>query len=62
MRRDREYCSCGYSFTPSTFLKVLLLLRGDVVKRCPRCGAVLTLHLSHFVYVSKREQTRDNRI
>ena len=57
-----EHCSCGYSWRPGTLSKIVMLVRGKYVKRCPRCGAVLTLHLSHFVYVSKREQTRDNSI
>ena len=58
----REYCSCGYSFTPSTLLKIILLVKGDYVKRCPRCQAEMELHLSHFVYVKRRKDNTDKRI
>ena len=59
---EREYCSCGYSFIPTTFMKIILLLKGEYVKKCPRCHAEMTLHLSHFVYVEKRRNNIDKGI
>ena len=51
----REYCNCGYNFTPSLFMKIIMLIRGRYVKTCPRCGTVMKLHMSHFVYVKERK-------
>jgi len=63
MKRDREYCSCGYSFIPSTFQRIRMLLNdNELTVRCPRCQAEMTLQLSNFVYVKKRKQTRDMSI
>ena len=58
----REYCSCGYSFIPSTFMKIRMLIKGDYTVTCPRCHTELVLHLSHFVYVKRRENNTDKRI
>jgi len=58
MTRDprREYCSCGYSFIPSTFQRIRMLLHdNELIVRCPRCQAELTLRLSQFVYVKERK-------
>lgn len=59
----REYCSCGYSFIPSTFQRIRMLLNDkELTVRCPRCQAEMTLRLSQFVYVKSRQQTMDKRI
>lgn len=50
-----QTCSCGYSFTPSLFMKLVMLVRGEYVKRCPRCQAKLTFVLvSHVVKVDTK--------
>jgi len=57
-----EHCSCGYSWSPGTLSKIVMLVRGEYVKRCPRCGSVMILRLSHFVYVKKRKTVRNKEI
>jgi len=57
-----EWCSCGYHFYPGLYEKIIMLLHGEYRKRCPRCGTVMVLHLSHFVYVKERKVTRNKEI
>ena len=58
----REYCSCGYSFIPSTFMKMVMLIKGEYNVTCPRCQTVMVLGLSHFVYVKRRKNETDKGI
>jgi hypothetical protein len=58
----REYCSCGYSFIPSTFMKMIMLIKGEYKVTCPRCQTVMVLGLSHFVYVKRRKNETDKGI
>ena len=58
----REYCSCGYSFIPSTFMKMVMLIKGEYKVTCPRCQTVMVLGLSHFVYVKRRKNETDKGI
>jgi hypothetical protein len=51
----RQTCQCGYSFIPSTWQKIIMLVRGEYVKRCPRCQCKLTLVLYSMVDCKKRE-------
>ena len=50
-----QYCSCGYAFLPSTFQKVVMLIKGQYIKTCPKCGTKMTLKLISHVICSKRE-------
>ena len=54
-----QFCKCGYSFTPSVFMKILMLLCGKYVMVCPRCGSRITLKLINHVVVVKRESVID---
>ena len=58
----REYCSCGYSFIPSTFMKMIMLIKGEYKVTCPRCQTVMVLGLSSFVYVKRRIDNTDKEI
>ena len=58
----REYCSCGYSFIPSTFMKMVMLIKGEYKVTCPRCQTVMVLGLSSFVYVKRRIDNTDKGI
>ncbi len=58
----REYCSCGYSFIPSTFMKMVMLIKGEYKVTCPRCQTVMVLGLSNFVYVKERRNNTDKGI
>ena len=58
----REYCSCGYSFIPSTFMKIMMLIKGEYTVKCPRCHTEMVLGLSHFVYVKRRKNETDKGI
>jgi hypothetical protein len=62
MNPEREYCSCGYSFIPSTFMKMIMLIKGEYKVTCPRCQTVMVLGLSHFVYVKRRKNETDKGI
>ena len=64
MRNDpkREYCSCGYSFTPSTLIKIILLLKGDYVKRCPRCGRIHKYRMTYYCNeIFDKDSKEDNK-
>ena len=58
----REYCKCGYSFIPSTYMKLIMLIRGRYVLTCPHCQSKLSLKMVHYVIVDKRDNVRDERI
>ena len=51
----RQYCQCGWSFRPSSWQKVLMLLFGKYSMRCPRCQTRMTLVLYNFVVCKERE-------
>ncbi len=57
MKHDpkKQYCQCGYSWTPGTFEKIIMLLFGRYVKRCPRCQCRMVLRLYNFVVCKERE-------
>ena len=48
-------CQCGYHFRPTLWMKIIMLVRGEYVKRCPRCQCRLTLVLYSMVDCKKRE-------
>lgn len=50
------HCQCGYSFQPTLWMKVLMLLFGGYVKRCPRCQCRMKLVLYNFVVCKEREK------
>ena len=55
-----QHCQCGCSWTPGTFHKIIMLLRGYYVKTCPRCGCKMKWVLYHFV-VCKERRSIDKR-
>ena len=57
-----QWCRCGYHFKPSTWMKIIMLIRGQYIKTCPRCQCKLHLHLYHFVVCKKREKVRNDEI
>ena len=58
----KEYCACGYSFTPSLFMKIMLLVRGEYTVTCPRCHTEMELCLCSSVYVKRRKNNTDKGI
>ena len=42
-----NYCGCGYTFHISKLQQVRMLLFGDLVITCPRCGDRMTYRLIH---------------
>lgn len=58
----RKYCRCGYSWTPGLYEKLIMLIRGEYVKTCPRCQSNLHLVLVHHVVVKEREYNLDESI
>ena len=58
MKHDpkRQYCQCGYSWRPGTFEKLVMLIFGKYVKRCPRCQSRMKLVLYNFVVCKEREK------
>ena len=44
-----QRCKCGYSFIPSTFMKVIMLVKGEYVKTCPRCQSRMRLKMIHHI-------------
>ena len=42
-----NYCGCGYTFHVSTWQKLRMLLFGDLVITCPRCGTRMTYRMIH---------------
>lgn len=57
-----EFCSCGYCFEPTLFMKIIILVKGSYVKRCPKCQCNLVLQMSSFVYVNERKHNLDKNI
>ena len=55
MNPKKQYCQCGYSWTPGTIEKIIMLLRGKYVRKCPRCQCKMTLVLYNFVVCKERE-------
>ena len=44
------HCSvCGLSWKPTTFHKLLMLVRGGYSRKCPQCGTVMKFRLIHHV-------------
>ena len=53
---ERVSCQCGYSFYPSLFQKIMMLIHDGVyVKTCPRCGSKMKLFMSYHVNCIERE-------
>ena len=57
MKHDPKlvHCQCGYCFRPGLWQKMVMLVTGSYVKRCPRCQCRLTLKLYNFVVVKERK-------
>ena len=62
MNPKREYCSCGYSFEPTVWQKLIMLLNGRYVKRCPQCQTEMTLKLVYHVITIDRRTNLNKRI
>ena len=55
-----QHCKCGYSWRPTSYQKIRMLLQGYYVKTCPRCGCKMKLVLYYFV-VCKERRNIDKR-
>ena len=57
MNRDPtlQHCSCGWSFKPTIWHKVLMLVKGKYVRKCPQCQCRMELVLYNFVVCKERE-------
>ena len=51
-----QHCNCGYSWRPGTLEKLVMLIFGKYVKRCPQCQCKMTLRLYNFVVCKEREK------
>lgn len=51
-------CNCGYHFHISKFQEVRMLLFGDIVITCPKCGAKMSFQL---VYHCVKIKTEENK-
>ena len=54
MNPKLQHCQCGYCFQPTLWMKVLMLITGGYVKRCPRCQCQMKLVLYNFVVCKER--------
>ena len=57
MKHDPKlvHCQCGYCFRPGLWHKMVMLVTGSYVKRCPRCQCRMVLRLYNFVVVKERK-------
>ena len=44
-----HYCTCGQTFKPRQYHKLLMLLQGEYSWRCPHCQTMMTFKLIHHV-------------
>ena len=54
MNPKLQHCQCGYCFHPTLWMKVLMLITGSYVKRCPQCQCQMELVLYNFVVCKER--------
>ena len=54
-----HYCQCGCSWTPGTYHKIVMLLRGDYVRRCPQCGTIMRFVLVNHVVKVETKTIKD---
>lgn len=57
-----QWCRCGYHWKPSVYQKIVMLVRGEYVRTCPRCQSKMTLRLVNYVVCVKREECVDKMI
>ena len=57
-----QRCSCGYQFIPSTFMKLVMLVKGEYVKTCPRCQSRMRLRMIHHTVCVKREEVNKREV
>lgn len=57
-----QYCQCGCSWTPGTYHKIMMLLKGEYVWTCPQCQSRLTFKLIHHVVKVDTVKVLDERI
>ena len=51
-----HHCKCGMTWKPKTYHKIIMLVRGEYTRKCPRCGAVMKFRLiGHVVKVSSKK-------
>ena len=49
-------CVCGLSWKPTTFHKIVMLVRGGYSRKCPQCGTVMRFRfIGHVVKVEQTE-------
>jgi NAD-dependent SIR2 family protein deacetylase len=49
-----QRCQCGYCWRPTTWQKLLMLVNGEYLKRCPRCQSTMRLVFIGHVVVTER--------
>lgn len=62
MNPKLQYCKCGCSWSPGTYHKIMMLLKGEYVWTCPRCQSRLTFKLMHHVVKVDTVKVLDERI
>lgn len=55
---EQKSCNCGYKFYISTFQKVRMLLQGDIIITCPKCGNKMTFRLIHHCVKIRTEKDK----
>lgn len=54
-----HYCECGYKFHITRWMKLRMLLSGDITYRCPHCGNLMTFRLVYHVVKIGTRQNKD---
>lgn len=49
MNPKSQWCNCGYTFQPSVYQKVIMLIKGKYIYTCPKCHSKLKFVLIHHV-------------
>ena len=62
MNPKLQYCKCGCSWSPGTYHKIMMLLKGEYVWTCPQCQSRLTFKLMHHVVKVDTVKVLDERI
>ena len=50
-----HYCTCGCSWRPGTYHKIIMLLFGEYSRKCPQCQTVMKfMFVGHVVKVDSK--------
>ena len=57
------YCQCGqYSFEPSLWMRLIMLLRGSYTVTCPQCQARMRIIMVHHEVCIERKNNMNKEI